>query len=304
MPRKKPRTVLIVNPNAGRSSEGRRTEVVEAIRSRFDLDVLVTSGRDTAITLAADVAAAKEPFAIAFGGDGHVNEVANGLAGTETALAIVPGGTMNVFARALEVPLDPFEAIDHLLARLKQGAAAGPARADGRSLLHVLRGLRFRCRGGRAGRALRSFEAPLRRTVLLLERFQSADGELSPSRSVDGPEGRLRRGAGVDGDRVERRALCLPVQPTDPDRARSRFSGRHRRVRAQDDADRSPSELRVAMSRIWGSRPSPRRLLRERPGQVRALLRPAFRAPRRRRASPAVRSARFWVEPDALKVLA
>jgi diacylglycerol kinase family enzyme len=54
------------------------------------------------------------PLIIAFGGDGHVNEVVNGVAGTKAALGVIPGGTMNVFARALELPLDPIEAVVRL----------------------------------------------------------------------------------------------------------------------------------------------------------------------------------------------
>lgn len=109
--------VLIVNPNAGRLSEDVRTDVIIRLRARLGVDVYATTGRNTGISIAQEVAADSERLVIAFGGDGHVNEVANGLAGTASTLAIVPGGTMNVFARALGIPLDPFAAIDHLAAR-------------------------------------------------------------------------------------------------------------------------------------------------------------------------------------------
>lgn len=114
----RPSAVLIVNPNAGRLSERTREEVVAALRSRFHLEAFATTARDTGITVATDVADAGAGLVIAFGGDGHVNEVANGLAGTKSTLAIIPGGTMNVFARALGIPLDPLEAMEHLLHRL------------------------------------------------------------------------------------------------------------------------------------------------------------------------------------------
>jgi diacylglycerol kinase family enzyme len=112
--------VLIVNPNAGRLSERIRTDVVAALRARFRIEAFSTTARDTGISLAADAAAAGARLVIAFGGDGHVSEVANGLACSDSTLAIVPGGTMNVFARALGIPLDPFEAIDNLVADLER----------------------------------------------------------------------------------------------------------------------------------------------------------------------------------------
>ena len=111
----KPSAVLIVNPNAGRLSQGARDEVVDALRQRFRIEAFATSSRGTGIPLAQEAADSGADLVIAFGGDGHINEVANGLAGTHSSLGIVPGGTMNVFARALGVPMDPMHAIEQLL---------------------------------------------------------------------------------------------------------------------------------------------------------------------------------------------
>jgi diacylglycerol kinase family enzyme len=116
----RPRAALVVNPNAGRLSERAREETIASLRSRFSLDVHFTTARDTGITIATDLAHSGENLVIAFGGDGHLNEVANGVAGSESVLGIVPGGTMNVFARALGIPLDPQEAIEHLASRIDE----------------------------------------------------------------------------------------------------------------------------------------------------------------------------------------
>jgi diacylglycerol kinase family enzyme len=51
---------------------------------------------------------------IGFGGDGTLNEVATGIAGTDTALGVLPGGSTNVFARTLGMPNDPVQAVEFL----------------------------------------------------------------------------------------------------------------------------------------------------------------------------------------------
>ena len=126
MSRTKPVAVLIVNPNAGRLPDATRNEAVEALRSRFRIDGYTTSSRGSGIAIAAEAANDGAELVIAFGGDGHINEVANGLAGTSTALGIIPGGTMNVFARVLGVPLDPLAAADHLEEALKRPIVETP----------------------------------------------------------------------------------------------------------------------------------------------------------------------------------
>lgn len=107
--------VVVVNPNAGRLSHTSREEVLERLAGSFRLEVLTSRGRGEAIELASQAADNGVGLVIAFGGDGHVNEVANGLAGSASSLGIVPGGTMNVFARALGIPRDPVEAVERLV---------------------------------------------------------------------------------------------------------------------------------------------------------------------------------------------
>jgi diacylglycerol kinase family enzyme len=129
---KRPRAVVIVNPNAGRLPERTRRDVVAALRARVDVDVL-WSTRDTGIPLAREAADEGVDVLVAFGGDGHVNEITNGIAGTSTTLGIIPGGTMNVFSRTLGIPQDPFDAVDHLVTRLHSAPRVVPlGRMDGR----------------------------------------------------------------------------------------------------------------------------------------------------------------------------
>ena len=122
----KPPAVLIVNPNAGRLPDAVRRDVIAAMRKHFKLESLQTHIRDSGIPLAREAADAGAPLVVAFGGDGIVNEVANGVAGTAAALGIIPGGTMNVFSRALGIPQDPFAAVDHLAHAIDRPPRAVP----------------------------------------------------------------------------------------------------------------------------------------------------------------------------------
>ena len=110
---------LIYNPTAGRQ---RHEQLLEAVLSAlreggFGVEPVPTQAPGDATRLARDRAGKMEAV-FAFGGDGTVREVAAGLLGTETALGIVPGGTVNVLAMSLGLPRDPLSAA-RLLGRLK-----------------------------------------------------------------------------------------------------------------------------------------------------------------------------------------
>jgi len=77
-----------------------------------------TSRPGHASSLARGAAAAGCEVVAVLGGDGTLNEAANGLAGTATALAVLPGGSTNVFARSIGLPNDPVEATGQLLGAL------------------------------------------------------------------------------------------------------------------------------------------------------------------------------------------
>ena len=103
-----PDHVIIFNPNA-RSEKSR--DLAETLREIApEAELRMTTGPGDASRLAAQ--AAREGFRVvaAAGGDGTVNEVVNGLAGTTAALGVLPLGTMNVFAKEHGLPTKPDEA--------------------------------------------------------------------------------------------------------------------------------------------------------------------------------------------------
>jgi diacylglycerol kinase (ATP) len=98
---------LIFNPRA-RSQRGQKTlRFLMDHANRFAL--YATNHADEARELAERFAKEGEPVVVAAGGDGTLNAVVSGLAGTPTALGVIPAGTMNVFARELGIPFDDLE---------------------------------------------------------------------------------------------------------------------------------------------------------------------------------------------------
>lgn len=98
---------LIFNPWARSQKGGRVLRFLLRHADRFAMHA--TNHPGEAREMAARFAAAGESVVIAAGGDGTLNEVARGLAGSNTLLGILPSGTMNVFARELGIPFDSFE---------------------------------------------------------------------------------------------------------------------------------------------------------------------------------------------------
>ena len=132
---------VIVNPYATTTTARLKQLVVYALQGRFDVDVGETERRDHATELARDAAEQGYDVVCAFGGDGTVNEVANGLAGTATVLTCLPGGATNVYHRMIGIPTDVVDATEHLL-RLADDwhpRAIDIARGQ-RPLVHVRRG--------------------------------------------------------------------------------------------------------------------------------------------------------------------
>jgi diacylglycerol kinase family enzyme len=106
--------LLVVNSFAS-SVTARNTVVVHRRLSRgHDVEIVETNRRGHATRFAHDAARRGLDVVIGFGGDGTLNEVATGIAGTDTALGVLPGGSTNVFARTLGMPNDPVLAVEHL----------------------------------------------------------------------------------------------------------------------------------------------------------------------------------------------
>ena len=157
--------LLVVNPHATATTAAGRDVLAHALASDVKLEVLETSYRGHAADAAAQAVADGFDLVVAHGGDGTVNEVVNGLMraaggpssargtrwahpearkrvadggpvpdGRRPMLGVVPGGSANVFARALGLPRDPVEATHHLLQAIETGRCreVGLGRVDDR----------------------------------------------------------------------------------------------------------------------------------------------------------------------------
>jgi diacylglycerol kinase family enzyme len=109
------RLLLIVNSSASSVTARSRVVIQKALSADHSVTMTETSRRGHAARLAQGAAATGTDVVVVLGGDGTLNEAANGLAGTSTALAPLPGGSTNVFARTIGLPNDPMEATGVLL---------------------------------------------------------------------------------------------------------------------------------------------------------------------------------------------
>lgn len=116
------RLLLVVNPTASSVTERHRLAVEEALGEDHEVTVAETEGRCHAIELAGQAVAESLDAVVVLAGDGTVNEVANGLVGTSTALGVLPGGSTNVFSRTIGMGRRPGSAVDRLRAAMAGGA--------------------------------------------------------------------------------------------------------------------------------------------------------------------------------------
>src|SRR3954449_12539580 len=114
-PTERKRMLIIVNPYATTVSVRLKNLVVYALQGRYEVTAVETKSRGHASELCREAQAEGYDVVVAFGGDGTVNEAANGLAGGDVPLTCLPGGATNVYCKMLGVPGDIVDATEHLL---------------------------------------------------------------------------------------------------------------------------------------------------------------------------------------------
>ena len=226
--------LIIVNPYATTVSDRLRNLVVYALQGRFEVDAVDTEARGHATELCREAAHEGYDVVVAFGGDGTVNEAANGLLGSPTPLCCLPGGSANVFAQDARHPRR---------ARRRDRAPAG----DGRRLalrrkvdLGVVNGRCFTFASGLgldasvvervdANPRLKARLGPYYFTWVAVTTFARRYLLRPPRMQVDDGQADAR---GRHHDRAERLAVHLLPRPPDRDRRRrlARLRARSRRA--------------------------------------------------------------------------
>ncbi|MFM8304495.1 MAG: diacylglycerol/lipid kinase family protein [Actinomycetota bacterium] len=134
------RVRLLVNPVASSMTDRRQQRVADRLGTGHDVDVVRTTGRGDARELAARAVADGVDVVVVAAGDGTLNEASDSLVGTATAVAAIPGGSTNVFARAVGYSNHLGHATEQLVAALDRDAVRriGVGSANGRHFLFHL----------------------------------------------------------------------------------------------------------------------------------------------------------------------
>jgi diacylglycerol kinase family enzyme len=139
------RLLLVVNPAASSVTTRARVGVERILRAALPTDVVETARRGHALELTRDAITEGYDAVAVLAGDGTLNEAGSGLAGSAVALAPLPGGSTNVFARTLGIAYDPEEAARQLVMSLETdatrriglGAATGDDGGERHFLFHL-----------------------------------------------------------------------------------------------------------------------------------------------------------------------
>ncbi|MBI1738914.1 MAG: diacylglycerol kinase family lipid kinase [Acidobacteria bacterium] len=140
--------VIIYNPTAGRGRRRRRTQLERAQHILKQAGILTeleaTTGPGSATEQARNAVADGRQLVIACGGDGTINEIVNGLAGSQVPMAVLPGGTANVLVKELSLPWDIPRAAERLargtLRRIALGLAFSPEIPGGQRFFIAMAG--------------------------------------------------------------------------------------------------------------------------------------------------------------------
>ena len=116
------KVMLLINPSASSVDWKSRMAANSALVTDHDVTTVETTKRDDATGLARQAAEDGFEVVVVLGGDGTLNEAANGLVNTNTALAALPGGSTNVFARTIGMAPKATKAAPQLAAALERGA--------------------------------------------------------------------------------------------------------------------------------------------------------------------------------------
>jgi YegS/Rv2252/BmrU family lipid kinase len=124
--------LLIYNPAAG-GMRARRVEQLQADLAKRGIEVVkvATTGPGHATALAREAVERGDQLLIVCGGDGTINEAAQPLVGTATALAVLPSGTANVLAKELGLPRSTSALADLIERRETRTISVGRASRPG-----------------------------------------------------------------------------------------------------------------------------------------------------------------------------
>lgn len=202
------RVLLVVNPVARTVSTPTLAVIEKALSADFALEVAETKEQGHAHELATQAVNDGIDLVVVFSGDGTINEVVNGLAGTEVAMGVLPGGATNVLVRALGLPTDPVECTGLLIPKALDDDAfkLNLGRADGRYFA-------VNCGAGIDAAAMLRLERKFPDTQARYERaaFRAVASELLVGYAGKRPDLEVR----IDGgDAVP--ALSVMVGRTDP----------------------------------------------------------------------------------------
>jgi YegS/Rv2252/BmrU family lipid kinase len=134
------RNIVIINPISGPKRRGSAAKRVKQAEEAFDrlgitAEIRLTERRHHAYEFAQEAVQSGAALVVAWGGDGTVNEVARGLAFSQTSLGIVPGGSGNGLSRELKIPFYPPAALEHALRSPDRIIDAGEL--DGRLFFNI-----------------------------------------------------------------------------------------------------------------------------------------------------------------------